>query len=308
MKGQRCATAALLALLLSGLSPAARAYCRTTTCNPAKPADNCQFDGQQCETTGKPLGWRSSCVTIGVQRDGSPKAGFTFDDVTPVVEQAFSAWMKADCGGGSPSIDVQLLGPVECGLSEYNSDAGNSNIVLFREDSWPFAGAANAIAITTTRFDPKSGDLWDADIELNAVTANLSIGDPVKGDDLLSVLTHEAGHFLGLAHSRDAEATMKYVYDPTIDGTNFRTLAPDDIAGICAAYPPDRKPATGSCENRHGFSEQCGDDQPARNESKGCSLNTRAVTASSSWGGYALALGVCLGRARRRLARRRSIV
>ncbi len=303
------AAAAVFAALLA--TPAAHAFCRTTTCDPSKLADHCQRDNNQCVLTGKPLAWRSSCVTVGVQSMGSPRNGLSFDNVAPLVEQAFAAWMQADCGGATPSIDVKLLGAIECGLSEYNSNVGNANIVLFREDEWPYVGAANAIGLTTTRFDTKTGDLWDADIELNGVGAQLTIGDPIQGDDLLSVLTHEAGHFLGLSHSPDPTATMKAVYDPVRDGTAFRSLAADDIAGICSVYPPERKAATNSCENRHGFSAQCGADQTPPNESKGCSLNTRAAAvgqSGSETARYASLLALLAGVVGVRVARRRRIV
>jgi len=306
MKRQLIGVAAggLLALFSA---PSAHAFCRTTTCDPNKVSDHCVLDSKDCVVTGKLLGWRSSCVTVGVQQMGSPRNGLAFDDIAPLVQQAFGAWMQADCGNGGPSIEVNLLGPIECGVSEYNSEVGNANIVLFREDEWPYVGAANAIGLTTTRFDTKNGDLWDADIELNGVGAQLSIGDPIAGDDLLSVLTHEAGHFLGLSHSNDATATMRPVYDPARDGADFRSLSPDDVDGICAVYPPTRKAATASCENRHGFSEQCGADQPEPNESKGCSLNARAGTAGAATGGFGygslLALAAAFGF---RLARRRN--
>jgi hypothetical protein len=298
--------AGVVATLLA--APTAHGFCRTTTCDPSKPADNCQRDENQCVVSGKKLGWRSSCVTVGVHELGSPRNGLSYDDVAPIVEQAFGAWMQADCGGAPPSIDVQMLGSLECGVSEYNSEVANANIVLFREDRWPYVGAANAIGLTTTRFDTKTGDLWDADIELNGAGATLSVGDPIIGDDLLSVLTHEAGHFLGLSHSNDPTATMRAIYDPGHDGADFRSLAPDDVAGICEVYPPERKPATESCENRHGFSEQCRADQPPPNDSKGCSLNTRAATGAVTRDGYASLLVLLAGVVSARLARRRRIV
>jgi hypothetical protein len=296
--------AALCATL--SLSQQASAFCRTTTCDPNNPKEACEHDDNLCLTTGEPLQWRSSCVTVGVHELGSPALGFTFDDVAPIVERAFATWMEADCGeGAGPSIEVSLLGPLECGVSEYNKAASNANIVLFREDDWPFIGAENAIALTTTRFDKVKGDLWDADIELNAVSEVLSIGDPVQGYDLLSVLTHEAGHFLGLSHTTDETATMKLTYDPERDGTSFRDLATDDVEGICSIYPPDRQPATKSCENRHGFSQQCGADQPPRDESEGCSAggarSTRLGAALNM-----LALVAAAGAVR--LARRRRVV
>jgi Matrixin len=306
-KSKLVLAAGSLALVLLA-APGARAFCRTTTCDPGKVKDMCQFDADRCVVTGKALSWRSSCVTIGIQEMGSPRSGFTVEDVGAVVEQAFGAWMQADCGNGTPSIEVNVLGPIECGISEYNSDAANANIVIFREETWPFMGAENAIGITTTRFDTKTGDLWDADMELNAVGAELSIGDPIEGDDLLSVITHEAGHFLGLSHSNQPTATMRAVYSPAIDGADFRSLAPDDVDGICAVYPPGRKAPTASCENRHGFSQQCGDDQPASNESKGCSLNTRTAPLGSADGGYSSLLAVLAGVVGARLARRRRIV
>ncbi|HXK17687.1 MAG TPA: matrixin family metalloprotease, partial [Polyangiaceae bacterium] len=287
------------------------AFCRTTTCDPADPKQNCPRDENTCVTTGIPLAWRSSCVTIGVQQLGDPRDGFSFDDIVPVVQDAFSTWMNADCSGGKPSIEVNLIGSIECGLSEYNSKVGNANVVIFRTGKWPYTGNENAIGLTTTRFDTTNGDLWDADIELNADSmrnAHFSIGDPITGDDLLSVLTHEGGHFLGLSHSGDETATMKPLYNPSTDGATFRSLAPDDVAGICSIYPPGRRPATNSCTNRHGFSSQCGADQPAPVETKGCSLNTRTGVSGSAEHGSLSLFAVLAAACALRLARRRRVV
>lgn len=305
MKRTFCWVVAALTSL--AFAPNARAFCRSTTCDANDPDQACKLDARGCVASGTPLGWRSSCVGVAVQQLGAPRSGFSYEQVASVVEQAFEAWTSADCGTGRPSIEVELVGPVECDQSEYNSRAGNANIVLFRDGPWPYVGAQNALGLTTTRFDTETGDLWDADIELNGSDQNLSLGDPIKGDDLLSVLTHEAGHFLGLSHSSDASATMRPVYDAARDGTSFRTLAADDVAGICEIYPPGRKPATTSCENRHGFSGQCAEDQPPRDESNGCNLNTRAVGAGSERGlAFLLVLGAAAWRGR--VARRRRFV
>src|SRR5690606_35595408 len=48
------------------------------------------------------------------------------------------------------------------------------------------------------------------------------------------IATHEIGHNLGLDHSNHQDATMFYAYS---GGTGSRTLASDDIAGVCALYP-----------------------------------------------------------------------
>ncbi|MFO0614300.1 MAG: matrixin family metalloprotease [Polyangiaceae bacterium] len=74
--------------------------------------------------------------------------------------------------------------------------------------------------------------------------------------DLASVLVHETGRFLGLQHSLDDTATMRPFYD--MGSTELRDVAPDDVAAICALYPPD--PSVDETCNplgRHGFSPDC---------------------------------------------------
>src|SRR4051812_20614410 len=113
-------TASLIAFAVALAAPSAWAFCRTTTCDPSDPAQNCEISPENCTLTGLPLQWRSSCVTIAVQQDGCPKFGFTAEQVSGVITQTFSSWMNATCqGGGHPSINVELAGTVECATSEY---------------------------------------------------------------------------------------------------------------------------------------------------------------------------------------------
>jgi len=55
--------------------------------------------------------------------------------------------------------------------------------VIFRGGKWPYAGEDGTIGLTTTRFDTETGDLWDADIELNGEDIRFSTGDPITGYD-----------------------------------------------------------------------------------------------------------------------------
>jgi hypothetical protein len=151
------------------------------------------------------------------------------------------------------------MGTAECDRVEYNDKAGNVNVVVYRDDDWPHVNALENIALTTVTFDRDTGEIFDADMEINTAEYDITTGDANVDYDLLSILTHEAGHFLGLAHSDDQEATMFAVY--SAGSTDFRSLSPDDDAAICDAYPPkDELPACNPIP-RHGFATECSSDQ-----------------------------------------------
>ena len=71
-----------------------------------------------------------------------------------------------------------------------------------------------AYGLTLVWHDPQSGEILDADIQINlhrglgTITACQEQCAGEHDVDLQNVLTHEAGHFLGLAHSQDHDATM----------------------------------------------------------------------------------------------------
>lgn len=256
----RWTVAALGFALATATSTRASAYCRASTVS----------NGQICvpeslEDVGTALIWKRSCVGITVQQDASNQV--PFDIARETILQAFLAWESPICDAGTtpPGIHVAYLGQASCGKVEYNQFGGNTNVLVFRDAVWPHPGGASdhKIALTTVTFDSRTGEIFDADIEVNSTDKFLfTWGDTDVQYDLLSVLTHEAGHFLGLGHAQDAfpDATMKATYYP--GQTQQRTLAQDDIDGICAIYPPqpiDRD----SCNPipRHGFSPACLDEQ-----------------------------------------------
>jgi hypothetical protein len=158
-------------------------------------------------------------------------------------------------------------------------------------------------------FDPDTGELYDADMEINATTSvPLTVSGPVPpgGYDFESIVTHETGHFLGMAHTPDARATM---YARYVQGsTSMRDLSEDDVSGICAAYPPDGSRTTsvgspvaeGVCDPtpRHGFSTQCGAPQ------KGCSAEVAVGSAPREWSALAAALALACAGCGRRIRRK----
>jgi len=274
-------------MLLAGLvatgflaAPRARAFCQARACESPDSVETCEFDDHGCASNTAVLRWASSCVTFDVQRDGSPASGLDAERVAEVSGRAFAAWMNADCGGEPPSITIGTFGPVACDESRFNRQGKNANIVMFRDESWPYAESIDSYGITFVRFDTETGEIWDADVEINSADFDLGTDGDGQGTDLQSILTHEFGHFLGLTHpGLDEGATMSGRWNG--EGTDLRTLAQDDVEGICATYPPGRDAPT-SCEPRHGFSGQCFVPIAAPAES-GCALS-RGPTSDAGFG------------------------
>jgi MYXO-CTERM domain-containing protein len=267
--------AAVLGLgIVLGAGPAG-AYCRTTTCDIPNPPEGCTWDADHCATSGYPLLWPEGCAWFGVQKDGSNKSGISYDTLHDVIASAFSKWSKANCeGGAAPAFEMQdtdlLYGPVECPVHEFNKHAANASAWMFRDDSWPYQDPKNTIALTSVSVDLTNGRILDADCEINSFGTKITTSG-ANGADLEAIVTHEAGHFLGLAHSKVAEATMA----PNYPGTSIRSLAPDDEKGICAVYPPGASPVCGAPEPIYGFSKYCGgvnpSTPPVHGTSEGCS-------------------------------------
>lgn len=143
-----------------------------------------------------------------------------------------------------------------------------STIEVDIEESWK--GPANALAVTTVFKSKTTGEIVDADMEINAVSfawADL-VADPAQASsgavDFQNTVTHKLGHVIGLAHncystsdgpaplvdntgnpepgcgSADtpasvADATMYPVV--ALSDTDRRTLSPDDVQAACDIYP-----------------------------------------------------------------------
>lgn len=286
------ALATLLTVLLIA-SPAA-AFCRSTTCK----GGDCPADADGCPSTGKPLYWAGGCVGFSFQKDLTTK--LPGPDVKAAVRRSFQSWTGVPCpGGGQASIAFSEAQDVTCALSTYADKGPNVNVVLFRDYDFPYRGIDNTLAKTTVTFEATTGEILDADIEVNAAFNEVTIADSKVVYDLESIMTHEIGHFLGIAHTEVAAATMNAAYD--VGSTTFRSLDPDDLAAACAIYPPGRK-ATCDPTPRGGLAVTC-DAKVEEAESGGCSV-ARVEGARALPSILALGLLVATGRRSRRRAQR----
>ena len=268
------AAAAAFAFAISAHSAA---YCLTYTCDANK--GSCPTDENGCNIGGHPLFWASPVVSFDVQQDGSKLRNISYDQLHEVVTNAFQRWVDVVCEDGNhPSISLADFGKVSCNKPEYNKTQPNQNVITFHDAQWPYKNTgAETLALTTVFFNPETGEIYDANIELNSYNADFVVGAAQadsEHDDLNAVLTHEIGHFLGLSHSRVVNATMYQSYM-----LGMSTLEADDAAAICASLPPDRAtadPGTPPGVPRHGFSTEC-----AQTES-GCCASTIGGRAPSS--------------------------
>jgi hypothetical protein len=269
----------------------AAAYCRTAACVPAGVGDICSPIDPMRESPDcvVPLFWKERCIGYSIQRDGSRSV--SPDVAKDLVKRAFDAWTNADCGGARPNIAVERQPDASCGVPVYNLYGGNANVIMFRDDGWPYLGASETLGLATLTFDGDTGEIYDVDIELNTTDFTFTTGDSDVGFDLAATLQHETGHFFGISHSVFEDATMYFT--PTEGSTAGRELLFDDVDAICAAYPPEGSEPGARCSPfPHEFSGSCQGtpdrrpDAPARNDG-GCSVTApwpaRESFASLAW-------------------------
>lgn len=290
--------------LLLGTAGEASAFCRSTTCT-----GDCERDIDECKTTGKKLFWRSSCIGYSMQRDGTEN--IRMKHVRPAIARSFANWVDLACDDGTASITFSELDDVDCRQTEYNSDEANANIVLFQDTKWKYTSADNNLAKTTVTFDDETGEIFDADIEINHAYNQFTISEENVEYDLESIVTHEVGHFIGLDHSLDAAATMNATYER--GSIELRSIEIDDVDGACAAYEPDRD-AKCSTKPKGGLRIDCGKtaaekEAESEGDDGGCSVGrggvggppgvaTRRGPSGAGWLLLGLAIGVwrCAGR------------
>jgi len=312
-------------LLVVGVARVSSAYCVAASCKVESPdgeivnGSMCVPVEQQdagyplvnppCEVNAKSLHWGRDCIGFALGEPGSVQVSNA--KAAELMRAAFATWTSAPCQGGGPRIRVEDLGTVECADVEYNQEGGNVNVVVFRDTLWRHD--PNALGKTTLSYEITTGEIYDADIEINS-TAGFVLQSEVPAGwmrpptcdqapdvaeclqyDLASILTHEAGHFLGLAHSPVSSATMHFTVG--LFDTEARSLDPDDVAGICSLYPPGEMSSMCNPIPRHGYSPYCFDDQIEGD----CSIGAEH---SGGWAWIAVLALIAMGGSVRRICNR----
>ena len=167
-----------------------------------------------------------------LHKNGAPDLSFA--QTLQVLRASFNSWQYVECS----NLSFEYKGVVDVGVNQVGTDTNydRDNVLIWiRQDDWP-GDWVDAMAVAVPLFETQSGEITDADIMFNQnfPWSVLAEGEAGKAD-LQSIATHEIGHLLGLDHPDDRDATMYYA---AIEGEIYkRSLAADDIQGICHIYP-----------------------------------------------------------------------
>lgn len=225
---------------------------------------------------GSPFAWALPDLPLNAYPDDFNQSTMSRDQVTGAITAAAAAWSAAQNDCTYLTIVPQTLPGT---APRAANDAHNS--LIFRSHSWCQLAVdgsceadydASALAFTWDTANKKTGQIYDADVEVNLVdfqwadvVANPSLSEDM---DLQNALTHELGHFVGLDHTcfsssplassapldnngvpvpdcdaAGADVQQTTMYPSAMPGdTQKRTLAPDDQSGLCAIYPAAHPP------------------------------------------------------------------
>lgn len=287
-----------LAALGSTLLPAeGAAWCRMTTSRrqPTTP-EECILPDPTTNPPEQYLEWRRPCTSIAFSSTERSR-DLTLEELRGVFERSIATWESVDCSGHPLGIDIELLEEQSaCHEPGFVDGGGNVNAVMFATDWAEREYDPAAFAVTTVWHRVSTGEILDADMEINERRGPYGICPPAgctdrRTVDLENVVTHELGHYLGLGHSAVLEATM---YASAVAGETLkRDLHPDDVEGICATYPPGRP--EGECDH----TPMGGLDLDCQNGGGCCSIAGRSSNSAAPCSLAALVVALLLLRRRR---------
>jgi hypothetical protein len=167
------------------------------------------------------------------------------EEARAAVRAAFHRWSDTVCPDGRRTSlrfvegeDILVDKPLQP-----NVEAAEPYGIFFRDLGWPYDDVDSTLAKANTVFEKRTGRVLYADIEVNT-TRRFAVEETSEDVDLQAVMTHEVGHYIGLAHSRVPQSIMAESYCSLDDRCEkgkvaARRLSPDDIEAVCTLYPPD---------------------------------------------------------------------
>jgi MYXO-CTERM domain-containing protein len=269
--------AAPLTLLATAAAPAYAYFCTLAVCDARDAA---------CTSPRPTQAWQVRTIPFYVSESGTLFDGTAGEQL---VIQSFAQWSGNDC----TDLEFLFMGrTTDREAWNPNDIADNKNVIASVEDSQKdFDEEPRLLALTLTRYAIATGEIFDADIIVNAVdhefddvADKVSCRNTTRAFDLRNTLVHEMGHFIGFDHTPIQDATM-FASADTCEVAK-RDLASDDRMGVCTVYPKGG-------ETRTCIPPPTYDVDKTPGSSGGCSCATQQADAALVWvlvGGLALAL------------------
>ena len=191
--------------------------------------------------------WAQRCIPYFINRNNDL---FSSQERRDLIREAFDVWENVS-GSDIYFLD---LGYTNQRVAFDSSTSSNQNVVTAVEsanEAGEVFSSTLQVAITITSYSVETGEIFDADIAVNAF--NYRFDDVVSETqclmltdspyDLRSILVHEIGHLIGFDHPpNDTESTM-YAMASACE-TKKRTLTANDTLGIVEVYPANASAST----------------------------------------------------------------
>jgi hypothetical protein len=225
--------------------------------------------------SGVMLKWPQSCVMITAY-PADFVSRMPLDQIMSATTGSADAWSTVS----DPCTYLDITVDYSSASAPLANPRDQQNMVIFRTMNWCKLLASGscdtavyydpaALALTTVSARMSSGQLTDADIEVNAfhfMWGDLVVNPPTGGGtqvhDLRNAMTHEMGHLIGLDHTcfppgntmprpnddmgqpiPDCNVASQEVIETTMfpsadsGDVDKRTLAADDQRAVCEIYP-----------------------------------------------------------------------
>lgn len=193
--------------------------------------------------TNPPVRFPTGKITVNVSSDECTNTGFTKNELLTMVGQAIDKYWN--------SVSTSAIELTRGSISDVSIKASATSsaildvvpigtIIVGCNDQLPAFASGNTGGVGSIR---SSGAGVVGAVALNDNQASLA---SYSETELLALIGHELGHAVGLGHSGDAVALMRY----TLSGKFQERLTQDDKDGITYLYPHEAKAA--------GFAGSCG--------------------------------------------------